>query len=71
MSIYGKIIMRVLLLSVMIAGVVLLNSEPLQALTCLEQCRQNEILCFNGCHGNSTCFANCQADARMCANECP
>lgn len=75
MSIYGKIIRRLVLLSVVIAGAVMLGSRPApaQELTCLEQCRLDQIICEDGCRGSSNinnCIVNCQVAATMCAKEC-
>lgn len=66
----GKMIARVVVLGVMVAGAVLLNSKPAAAQTCMGKCTINYADCLQTCHGNGTCAALCEDGYQACLKAC-
>jgi hypothetical protein len=71
MAAYRKIITRLALLGLTIAGAALLNSKPVQAaITCQEECGIQYRNCLNNCHGSGTCAALCGNAEQLCLRNC-
>jgi hypothetical protein len=70
MSSYKRAIARLSILSLMIAGGVLLSSKPVAAVSCLQQCSINESNCLKSCGRNLTCEDLCKEAFTACAKRC-
>jgi len=70
MSIFSKLMPRVTVLSLLVAGIVMYRPAPTQAQTCEGACMVNYNACVAGCGGNQTCNNSCLITERVCLTNC-